>query len=256
VQLRGVIEDSQGTAITDFSFERTVAGVATFLELMGLPAELAPDAPPHVRDRLLRENLADPHTTISGNRISAAPNSPYAIELLLNNRQPEPRLIDGLAFADVGLNDVYAVRLINDSPLDAAVSLKIDGLSVFAFSDLRYNSGPRRGEPSYSVIILPPKSHYDVRGWHRTNNHSDSFVVTEYAKSAAASLNHHANVGTITAIFSAAWSATTPPPADEPPRKKGLPNATGFGPRVAANFAEVQRSIGAVRASVSVRYAK
>ncbi|GEM_PF-6843594 len=54
--------------------------------------------------------------------------------------------------------------------------------------------------------ILPPRSRFDVVGWHRTNDESDAFLVTEYAKSAAATLDHRANLGTITASFAAAWT--------------------------------------------------
>ena len=42
---------------------------------------------------------------------------------------------DGFAFLKINRDEIYAVKLINDSPHDAAVTLTIDGLSVFAFSE-------------------------------------------------------------------------------------------------------------------------
>jgi hypothetical protein len=256
VRITGLVEDLTGNTITDFRFERTVPGESALLELMGIPAELRADDTPQGRDRALRERLVDPHTSIAGSRISAAPDSPFGLEVLVDGKPREARNDDGLAMVKIGRGERYAVRLINDSPHEAAVRLSIDGLSMFAFSDLRHASGPNNGEPLYTTLILPPRSRFDVVGWHRTNDESDAFLVTEYAKSAAATLDHRANLGTITASFAAAWAVDGDPPADEAAQPKGLPDSTGFGPRVAAKFTEGRRRIGAIRSSVSVRYAR
>lgn len=113
-----------------------------------------------------------------------------------------------------------------------AIRLTIDGLNIFTFSDIRFKDGPKKGDPLHQVYLIKPHAAIAIKGWHRTYESSESFVVTEYAKTAAASLDSKANLGTITAAFAAAWPEGQPPPADEPPKKKSTTNGdgTGFGP--------------------------
>ena len=80
-------------------------------------------------------------------------------------------------------------------------------------------------------------------------------MVTAYAKSAAASLNHTANIGTITATFQAAWDKD--PPRDEPGRRRGgIGDATGRGDRIGEDYQEAVRHLGVIRDCISVRYTK
>jgi hypothetical protein len=134
------------------------------------------------------------------------------------------------------------------------VTLTVDGLNLYAFSNVK----DKTGRPLYSSVLVAPKSTTLIKGWHRTNEASNEFVVTEYAKSAAAGLHSTANIGTITATFAAAWPANAKPPADEPRRFYYAPGgtATGIGSAFAEKFVEQQREIGVVRATVSVRYAR
>lgn len=263
VELKLWVEDRSGTALANFNFKITANREAHFVELLGVPAHLdGPNA--GARDKSLRESYENPDVHAQGSRIAAAKDSPFAVEILVNGRARKAEKKDGLAFVPLERGDSYAVRLINDSPHDAAVRLSIDGLSMFAFSELRQpdtlpggKPNPRRGEPLFNVVIVPKHSKVEILGWHRNNKDTDRFLVTEYAKSAAATIYHKAGVGTITATFAAAWDPNRQnPPPDEPPFARGDPNATGFGERVHAPFVEVQRRVGAVRASVSVRYSK
>lgn len=159
-------------------------------------------------------------------------------------------------------NEVYQVRLINDSEQEVAVQLSIDGLSMFAFSELRHKAGPKKSEPLYTVVIVPAKAigkpgEAIIPGWHRTNEQTDSFQVTAYAQSAAATLRHPANIGTITATFQMAWREDHAAPSDEPGKRRGgTGDATGFGPRVDVMYKEVRRNLGVIRDSISVRYTK
>ena len=155
-----------------------------------------------------------------------------------------------LAFVPIQRDQVYAVRLVNDSKHDAGVTLTIDGLNAFTFSE---NHG-------YTQFVIPAGKTGLIEGWHRTNDVSDAFLVTEYAKSAAAELNQAGgSLGTITASFSAAWATDQSAPADEPASPNQFSraaDATGRGPKVDAGFNEVTRQFGVIRGAVSVRYSK
>jgi hypothetical protein len=205
------------------------------------------------RNQKLKEGLDNPKANIVKTVISASPNSPYKIEILVAPKSgpakeyvPVPAVNkDGRAFVSIKRDEFYAIRCYNDSPYAAAVKLTIDGLDVFSFKD----------EPeTFPVFIIDPKSTVDVRGWYRTAKVSDSFLVTEYAKSAAAQLHNEANIGAITASFSAAWP--NDPPPDEPEDFGRSVNATARGPALQENFTLVNYFIGKVRATVSVRYNK
>lgn len=83
--------------------------------------------------------------------------------------------------------------------------------------------------------------------------------MTDYAKSAAAELKQSgANLGTITAVFSAAWPKDGEPPSDEPKTSgassRSAEAATGRGKRFDQKYIEVERNVGVVRAAISVRY--
>ena len=148
------------------------------------------------------------------------------------------------------MSPAYRQRRANSERSSSGIGgRRVASLNVFAFSE---NS-------DYTHWIVPRKQTLMVPGWHRTNKVSDSFVVTEYAKSAVAeALPSSASVGTITASFSAAWPQGSNPPEDEAPSKKGgrAGDATGRGPETPTSFVEVVREIGRLRDAISVRYTK
>jgi hypothetical protein len=177
--------------------------------------------------------------------VAASPEGPFEA------RAPEVK--DGETFVPIRRGEVYVIRLINRSEHDAAVTVAIDGLSMFAFSEVK---DAKSGAPKYTHVIVDPGKQSDIKGWHVTNEQSDSFQVTEYAKSAAAELNLQSGsgLGTITVCFAAAWAKARP--ADEPEDPTREAAATGRGPRIDQKYTEVVRKIGVLRATVSVRYTR
>src|SRR5262249_17785170 len=143
---------------------------------------------------------------------------------------------DGLAFVPLSRGEVFGVKLINRSPYDAAVTLTIDGINMYAFSKVK---DPSTGRPKFSVVVLGPGEEAFVPGWHRTNEVSEEFVITEYARSAAAELHSNAPTGVITATFAAAWPKDQAPPADEPGGQGGYSrsaDAVGRGAKVQKKY--------------------
>ncbi len=228
--------------------ERDVEGEAAILIALGLPASLPPGGTELQRDREVRKRVFDPKSVINGSIIQSKAGSPYAIEILVNGTAKSAKDDEGLAFVKIKRGETYAVRLINKSPHEAAVKLRIDGLSMFAFSEVG-----DKGSPRYSAVIVPAKSSVTIKGWHVTNKATDKFLVTSYAKSAAKILKSTAKVGTITASFQAAWKLNDQPAGK---RKGGDGDATGRGPRIDVKFKEVQRNLGKIRDNIVVRYTK
>jgi hypothetical protein len=259
VQIKGeLIETKSSTPIVTFNRGAPSESATTLATLFGITAELptkatATETLDQKVDQALQAGLDSPKVAIRESIVSASPTSLYAIELLVRTPQgyvPRPAVEDdGLAFCKIAKSEIYGIRLHNKSPYDAAVKLSIDGLSVFAFSENK----------NYTHFVLPPNSKSDVLGWHRSNLKSDSFLVVSYGESEVAKLlPNSAGVGTITAVFSAAWERGKNPPPDEPPLGKGgtPPDATGRGPSIDVRYSEVLRDVGVPRSTVSIRYTK
>jgi hypothetical protein len=225
-----------------------VDGARTLSALFAVTAVLPADGSVPERHRQIRAALRNPTARIEGTRVFAGPESPYAVEVVVANRPRQPVLEEGLAFVPLKRDETYAVRLVNQSEHDCAVTLTIDGLNLFTFSDQR----------AYSHVIVPARSSGLLRGWHRSNERSDAFQVTRYSRSAAAGrLKNTAATGTITATFAAAWPKNGAPPPDENAMTRGQePDATGRGPAVRQRYEEVERHVGLIRASISIRYSK
>ncbi len=256
-RIKGAVTDRSGQVL--FTFSRGVFSETVLAALFGTTAKLPADLPPAERNAEVEKSLDNPKVVVNGPRVSAAADSPYAVEIWAAPRRgakyaPKPATVkDGQAFVPLGRGEVFGVKLINTSKLDAAVTLTIDGLSVYAFSDVK---APKTGRPRYSLVVVPAGREVFIPGWHRTNEASEEFVITEYARSAAAELKSTAPTGTVTAAFAAAWPKDQPPPADEPAGRSRSADAVGRGARVAQKYVEVERDVGVIRATVSVRYAK
>ncbi len=257
LHVEATLTDSFGAPLARFNLEGNLRSEAAVAEALGLTVSLDPGGVETERDRALREQIVDPAPHVQGPLVRSRENSPYGVEILVNDRAAEPTVDDGLAFASIARGDTYSIRLRNDSDLEAAVQLRIDGLSMFAFSQMRHKEGEQAGQPLYTVVIVPAKKSVVIQGWHITNEQTDKFLVTEYAQSAAATIQHAKNLGTITATFQAAWPEDAPAPADEPGKRRGgAGDATGFGPRIDVKYQEVARNLGVIRDCISVRYTK
>jgi len=219
--------------------------------LLGATGVLNPRGDDKARNEELKKLVDNPRVHIDGSRVSADKDRPFAMEILVKDTARPAQDDEGQAFVKIDRGEIYTVRLINDADYEVAVKLTIDGISMFAFSEV---TNPETGLHKYNYVVVPAKSSLTVTGWHRTDEISDSFQVTELAKSAAAYLASTAKVGTITASFHASWAKDSDPPADELNGRSG--SATGFGPPVEAGFTYMRRSVGVVRDVVSVRYTK
>jgi len=249
-QIKGEIVDGAGKPV--FAFSKDIADEGAMAALFGPTVELSPRLSPTARRRLIQSRIETPKAHIDGTRIGAGPDQPYGLEISVASaggyvpREPEDE--SGLAFVDIRRGEIYGISVFNDSDEDAAVTVSIDGLNMFAFSE----------NPEYRYFIIPKRSRALIKGWHRTNQISDAFQITEYSKSAVAQLlPESSDVGVITASFATAWPKTKKPPMDEWPamiagREKA--DATGRGPEIRETYREVERKVGVTRATISVRY--
>lgn len=231
------------------------------------PAEDTPagDTPPAVdgagqqvitateREKEIADAIDNPKVIVTGAVAAAKKGSPFRVELLVKKGDgyiPRPLEVDsGFAFANINVAEMYAVKIYNDSDFDCGVKLTIDGLNSFEFSN----------NPFYKKLgmwVIPRKSAGLIKGWHRTDAFSDSFLIADLPDTAAAKLGRETSaIGTITASFFAAWS-----PGENPPKVETLANrskGTARGPEVQQRNIPVLRFFGrSLLAAVSIRYVK
>ncbi|QEH38790.1 hypothetical protein OJF2_74000 [Aquisphaera giovannonii] len=263
LMIKAHIEDRQGEPIVDLA-SRGVFDLTTIASLTGITLVAPPKAAPAEREKAVNDaldNIRPP--CVEGTRISARAGSPYSIEVLvgpdpgdatpdLQTYRPRAATLDkdGLAFVNIRRGEVYAVKVSNRADHDVAVTLAIDGLSMFAFSENK----------EYEVVIVPKGQEGLIPGWHITNERSDAFHVSEYARSAAAKLlPSSSSVGTISVSFKAAWPADAEPPADEGAvnERSRDADATARGKPVDpkdTRYNEMTRSVGKLRESLGVHY--
>ena len=196
------------------------------------------------RQQELNDRLDKPQVTIVGAETRASSDSPFGIEILVGRNGRKPTNAEGQAFVPLSNGEEYIVRLHNRGSLEAAVSLTVDGLTMFAFSE-EGNFG--------SQVLVPANGSIDIPGWYINKERSDAFEITTFSKGAAAIKGVTGSVGVITASFSAAWDPASDAPADEL-TAKSADSATGKGRPVGKKYETVQRVVGRVRAFVSVRY--
>lgn len=235
---------------------RFVFGKETVPTMLGLNVQPKPNAGPREISDAAKEALASPNVHIRTKKLAVTADSPYAIQVLVKRGRsyvardikPDKK---GRPFVELHGDDIYAVRLINNSKHSAAVDLRVDGVSSFAFSDT-----------GSEFWIVDPGKHVDIKGWHRSNDNTTEFkVVDDFADSAGAKLNlkPSAATGLITAAFRAAWAKSAKPPADEIQladlggRERA---ATGFGKDVVVRTKQVSLVIGEPRDIISVRYSR
>lgn len=258
VDLRIVFIDNREHELDDL--EKRIEHEETVRMILGISQDRHRQFDAQADDRLAQLFFA-PKAHLDGSLVLAGDKSPFGVELLTDGKPVKAEDRDGLAFAPVPRQSEYTVRLVNRSDLDMAVRLTIDGLSVFSFYEERHPArlpdgqpNPRRGQPACDLILVPAKSEVAVPGWLISLKKVLGFKVTEYPRTAVAQLGRdNAPTGTITANFSATWEKD--PPKDEPPTTRGPgDDGTGFGQSKDIDGKVVQRTVGVVRASVSVRY--
>jgi hypothetical protein len=265
IKIKATITNGQADTVANLPLE--IRDTALIGGILGVNSSLPALATREVRNEKLQEALKRPSYFQQGTQIKSRRESPYAIELLVTSvaaapkdaagwaRVPARPIVQrrGLPFVPINTDEVYAIRIHNRQRdrLDAAITVAIDGIDVFNFSQIR---NPASNQPRYTHYIVPAGSSM-VTGWHRTNAESDSFLVTQYGKGAAGRVKaDRSKVGVITLQFAIAWSGNIVPDAEKGARDGG--NETGFGPPTHTGVNEIQRHVGVVRDEISVRYTR
>ncbi|MCA9032339.1 MAG: hypothetical protein KDA69_11725 [Planctomycetaceae bacterium] len=250
-----LIDRDTGEPLVERPTGRLIFGSETVPSMLGTSTSNKPLRDPRDLSNSFNEARRKPQVEVTGKQLRGRTGH-YAVEVLVKRggkyvsqtielRQLSEGSADLGPFTELKAADIYAVRLINNSPHEAAVDLRIDGVNCFTFSDSKSQ-----------YWIVPPNSHLDVLGWHRNDETTTEFkVVANFPDTAAAKLQlkPSTTIGLITASFSASWAQDEERPDDEP-EVQG--RGTGFGDDIRVNTGSVSRTIGQVRDHLSVRYEK
>ncbi len=193
----------------------------------------------------------------NGTGVAASRESPFHMEILVEGRPRPIKLEDGQPFVHLDKGESFQIQFTNKAPYDVSVVFMLDGVNSYSFSDVRETQGPRRGEAKYRRWIVSRSHSFTLKGWHRTNDYVDKFLVTDFAESAAAKLGSASGLGTITASVQATWRQSERPPADET-ATHAVVLGIGQGERDTQQVKEdtAPREFGQTRAVITVRYSK
>ncbi len=226
----------------------------------GVVAHIDPDADSRGQNNELRKAKQHPDGCVDDDAttIRSKSGSPYSLQIAVKKKDdgkevkaaPRKATIDkGQPFVNIDKGELYELVFHNQSDEEVGVSIKIDGIDVFTFSDDR---NPKTEGPKFTHYIVAKQSNLTLPGWHKTNDakRNDnflSFLVTEYGKGAASKFPTQAqgNIGVITIAVGKSHAAGGK-------AKSGA--ETGFGPPVKGDVKEVQRLVDPPHDFISVRY--
>ena len=271
VKVTAVILDQNDHRIDEKSIE--IDSTKAIAQVMGVTAALPKDASKVERNRELQKAVAKPQFYLEGTKIRSRAESPYAIEILVKplenpaqlTAQPRaPQDSAGEAFVDIKQNELYEVKIYNDSGRPVAVALTVDSLDVFHFSNDR---GPD-GRPQFGFFILQPKGFKEaadsesapsdgtltIVGWHKSvagRENFLSFLVTEHGKGAVSQpgVKARGKVGVIAVQFSECRPLAKG-------AKAAAGNETGFGPPREVRQKPVRYEVEPPHDFISVRYTR
>lgn len=214
------------------------------------PAAEQPELDTEVATEKLVSSIVKPKTHLDGDRktrMNLSENSPYGMEVALKQADDSYRNVpisqeDGVANIDLKVDQVYAVRLFNDSARPVGCRLTIDGLNTFALSlDANY-----RGQET--IMELQPHGSFLIRGWHHSGNTSHEFQIANYGDTPAAKFGVFEGVGMLTATF---YEATVPGGY-----YATREFATGIGDQTDMRYRDGRSTFGKPVGAVSVRYVR
>ncbi|MCA9222294.1 MAG: hypothetical protein KDA71_18330, partial [Planctomycetales bacterium] len=224
----------------------------------GVNVSLGPNDDARKQGQDIRGGLNNPQAVVEGARIRSRQDSPFALELrakpLANPKevaQPRPAALEkGHAFVRIDKGELYELVFHNGARHEVALSITIDGIDTFTFSDDR---DPKTDAPAFSHWLVSPGQTLVLPGWHKTNDPKRddnflSFLVTEYGQGAGSKFptKSQGQIGVITVQISK---------SHQPRSGQAKSGAeTGFGPPVKGELKAVERLIDPPLDFITVRY--
>ncbi len=274
IRIKAKLQYTNGDEVSEFKeFVGAVRKVTDIARITGATVAFKPDSeysgpPSDGRNPDVQHSLppgpGQPPKVIAfvdGTFVRTSKASPYAVEI---RKKPlaapgsalpvAASLKEGLPFVGIDRGEVYEVRVVNDSDHEIAVSLAIDGIDQFTFSEDRKPDGT----PKFSHWIVGAAKDRKpgevlIVGWHKTADPSRkdnvlSFLVTEYGKGALGKFPTRAQgkIGTITVGISRSYV-----PGPNAPKSA---SETGFGPPREVKQEVVTRKIDDPHEFITIRY--
>ena len=245
----------QATGKTMEKFSQQVFDNSLISAASGVNGSFKPTGTTEERNEEVHNKIKEPEFNIT-NSIVVVDN--FGMEIgVMKGDTFEARAVavkNKVPFVELNHGERYTIRLYNNAEFDVGVMLTVDGVSTFRFSEIKNESGDKKGESRFSHWIVPAKKFVLISGWHKDMKQVYDFVITDVLNSAAGQLKVTGSIGVINAQFHAV-TAGGEHNADEG-KTRSAEAATGKGPPRDAASKEVAVQMGAMRTSVTIRYGK
>ena len=266
VKVKAEISRADGEALKELPAEEArIAEVNTVSDINRLyptTTSFAPPAPPGgavpppppYEER--NKKLTAPPTghAAAATLVSPSPGSAYAVEVRARPAAdpaakwtPKPvQVPDGKPLVEIARGEAFDLRVLNSSPHEALVTLCLDGLDQFTFSENRYPGwvmdGGTKAKPGELVIS----------GWHKRFDAAKqehayfSFLVADFGQGAVSKFpaKPRGSVGLIALSFATAFPEGTTRSGGE----------VGLGPEGKVGGTVVKRVVDAPTEFLTIRY--
>ncbi len=124
---------------------------------------------------------------------------------------------DGLPYTNLEFGETYELVLVNNTDMEVAANVKVDGVNVFHFTDTSVPGATRADGTKFKYWIVGPHREIVVRGWYQTSRRQLRFHITPVEEGAAAQAGLPLDdVGLVSVTFHASWEKDEQRPSDEP----------------------------------------
>lgn len=256
-----LFDKDTGDELVHLRLDVRLNNTATIAEVLQVTAALSPAGSREERVREVERAAKEPAVFVHGpdnTLVSAKEGSPFTVAVLAKRNgdggpaKPRPAKAEkGLAVVAVERDEVYEVKVANNSDHEVAVGLTIDGIDQFHFTEERND----KGAPRFTHWIMPAKTELPIVGWHKTADPTRtdnvlSFLVTGYGEGAVSKAGAaRGKVGVLHVSF-----AQCRPLAPGGRSKSG--NETGFGAPREVKQKVVSYEIDPPHEFVAVRYTR
>jgi len=184
--------------------------------------------------------------------IAASNDSLFRVEILVRRAGAgsfQPIAVEdvgGFPFAPLAANDVYKLKVYNDSDHAIGVKVSVDGINSFALAD-------RPEIRDLGTWFIPAASSGVIPGWYVNRGLAKEFLVTASGENLG--LPDALDIGTVTVQFFNAWREGEPQPEIELAARDRGQLRTGVGRDISRQGGFQRAFFGKVLlSSVSLRY--
>lgn len=239
---------------TKDSYRLPITNRSNVCRILGIPIDtttvspsddlqLTTDQQPNFSRDML-QSYRKPQQAIKDTLVRAKEGGLFGIEIIVNGKAQQPKVVDGYAVIAEPEMDTFQIRLVNDAPYEVGMELALDGIDSYWYSN-----------QLTGYWVVGPNSKRVVRGWQLDDQQEQDFTAVLPSRMKAAKTNVPRRLSLITASVYRAYQPDEPYLDDSAPFSLVRTIEAGLVAQFYRRaFDHVGRKFGRIRACVPVRF--